>query len=450
MCSPWIIILAFQLSSAGGALWAQSTPRDLTSRPLATLAHWADDVWLALTDRDGSFFGRLSDEGTFQRFNPLMDAEYELDVLTGLFTASEDARWAMATQGLRVSGASINQPFILNFIDWREEIPISGPVGLFTRYARQRSLTTQRDYSNVGLEWREVLGSPFALRSSIGMHFFKSSADVEVGVTRNWNQNGRRLWTADLRVAMLDAFNNVIFNALGVQPEETPAHFNYETLPFATRLSVVWSPSCCRVEMRGGLSNRSEVLVSFPASGDPSFALTERVSFAGALAEVAVSQRISLAAYSTTARASTNRQFTPASVDDLRVTEETKSLGLRARLALGEAPVLELDLHGLWRPEDRRTGDGSSVRHRDRELFAQLALGSRPLTGWTWRLAYAFMDRDAGVLAPQLSAVNQRQLMEGGYRFPSGFEFTGGLRWDVDSFDAAPFDGGHLRFAARW
>jgi hypothetical protein len=40
--------------------------------------------------------------------------------------------------------------------------------------------------------------------------------------------------------------------------------------------------------------------------------------------------------------------------------------------------------------------------------------------------------------------------MEWGYRLRSGFEIVAGLRWDLDRLAAAPFDGGHLRFAATW
>ncbi len=155
-------------------------------------------------------------------------------------------------------------------------------------------------------------------------------------------------------------------------------------------------------------------------------------------------------AYGTVARAATDRRFTPASLQDLRLREETRAWGVRGRWTAGETLGLELDLHERWRPEDRCTGDGSSVRHRDREVFGQVALARRPGAGWTWRLGYAFMDRAAGVLAPQLTAVHHRQLMEGGYRFPAGFEVAGGVRWDLDRLLTSPFDGGQLRFATTW
>ena len=105
----------------------------------------------------------------------------------------------------------------------------------------------------------------------------------------------------------------------------------------------------------------------------------------------------------------------------------------------------------MRRPEWRwPEGGGSPREHRDRAVFARAALVRRPEAGWTGRLAYALLDRDAGFLAPWLTAQNQRLVTEAGHRFPSGFEVTAGLRWDVDRFARDPFDGGHLRLSAGW
>ncbi|MDE0256961.1 MAG: hypothetical protein OXR82_01055, partial [Gammaproteobacteria bacterium] len=49
---------------------ATSPAGDPDSAAIATLAVWADQVWLSLLDRDGSYYGRLAEEGIFQRFNP--------------------------------------------------------------------------------------------------------------------------------------------------------------------------------------------------------------------------------------------------------------------------------------------------------------------------------------------------------------------------------------------
>jgi len=104
-----LAVMLLPVAASVGA--AQASP---WKEPIATLASWADDVWLALLDRDGSYFGRLAEEGTFQRFNPLMDDEYELDIWTGLFTGPEDARWARVRNGFRAAGASVSHPHLLN------------------------------------------------------------------------------------------------------------------------------------------------------------------------------------------------------------------------------------------------------------------------------------------------------------------------------------------------
>ena len=209
-----LALAAALLAFADRSVRAQ-TPAERPHAPILTLAPWAEDLWLALPDRDGAYFGRIAEQGTFQRFNPLMDSEYELDLRTGLFAAEEDARWAPADRGLRVAGASINHPFILNAADWRERVPITDRVHLLARFRRQRSLTAQRDYPTVGLSWSRALGTPWTVGAGMGMHFFKSSADVEVTIARRWALR-RGGFALDVRLALLDAFTNAIFDALGV------------------------------------------------------------------------------------------------------------------------------------------------------------------------------------------------------------------------------------------
>ena len=98
----------------------------------------------------------------------------------------------------------------------------------------------------------------------------------------------------------------------------------------------------------------------------------------------------------------------------------------------------------------RSTGGQEPVRHRDRELTGWVALRRRPNAGWSWGVLLARMDREAGLLAPWLTGLNERLVTEWGHRFPSGFEVTAGLRWDLDHFRRQAFDGGHVRFSSRW
>ncbi|MFC1662141.1 hypothetical protein ACFL3S_11950 [Gemmatimonadota bacterium] len=448
---PTICILAVLLTGQPPLRGLGQTPPDTAPHlPIATLNGWADEVWLALTDRDGSYLGRLAEQGTFQRFNPLMDPEYELDVRTSLFTPSEDARWASVGEGFRAAGASINHPFILNLVDWREEIPVSGSVNLRARYHRHRSLTAQRDYTRLGLLWRGVFGSGWNLETGLGVHFFKPSADVDLILGRTWANPGGRRWDLRLRVAALDAFNNMIFNGLGVGEDEVEAHLDYLRSPVAGRLALQSDSDFGRVEIHGGITNRSEVRVTFPGSGAVSYTLKECVGFGGILAEVTPAPSLALAAFAAWARAETDRRHDLPGEGDFTLKEETLTVGFRQRVRTGQRVSLEVDVAAIWRPEDRSGIDGPLVRHRDREIFGMLALASVPAPGFAWRFVLAGLDRDAGELTPDLTAGNLRNVLEWGYRFASGFHVMAGLRWDLDRFSRYPFDGGHLRISSSW
>ena len=416
---------------------------------IATLAVWADQVWLSLLDRDGAYYGRLAEEGVFQRLNPGMDHEYGLDVRSSLFDPGEDARWAELTNGFRVAGASISNAHILNVVDWRQEIHVSGPVDLMARYRRERSLTARRDYPWVAVRWRDVLGTPWTVRVGLGVHFFKPSADVEVALARSWRDGEDRSWTLEVRLAALDAFNDAIFQGLGVRADDVDAHYDYAATPLAARTTLRAAASRWRAELHAGSSRRSEVRVTFPATGRAPFTQLEQVAFLGALLQVTPLDRVTLALYGTWAGADTERRA-PAGGPGFTLREQTGAVGALARTRLNPLWAVETELARVGRPEWRTRAGGARREHRDREVFARAALVRYPEAGWTGRLAYALLDRDAGDQAPWLTARNHRLITEAGHRFRSGFEVTAGLRWDLDHFEREPFEGGHLRLSAAW
>ena len=428
---------------------ATSPAGETDSAALATLAAWADQVWLSLLDRDGAYYGRLAEEGIFQRFNPEMDHEYELDVRSGLFDPGEDARWAELPNGFRVAGGSLNNPHILNVVDWRQETHISGPVDLMARYRRERSLTARRDYPWVGVRWRDVLGTPWTVRVGLGIHFFKPSADVEVALARSWRDGEDRSWTVEVRLAALDAFNEAIFQGLGVRADDVDAHYDYAGAPLAARTTLRAAASRWRAELHAGSSRRSEVQVTFPATGRAPFTQLEQVAFLGALFQVTPLERVTLALYGTWASADTERRA-PANVPGFTLREQTVTVGARARTRLNPLWAVETELARVRRPEWRTPAGGARREHRDRGVFARAALVRYPEAGWTSRLAYVLLDRDAGSRAPWLTAQNQGLITEAGHRFRSGFEVTAGLRWDLDHFGRDRFEGAHLRLSAAW
>jgi len=299
------------------------------------------------------------------------------------------------------------------------------------------------------MRWRDMLGTPWIVQVGIGVHYFKPSADVEVALARPWRDREDRRWTLEMRLAALDAFNEAIFQGLGVRADEVDAHYDYAGAPLAARTTLRAAASRWRAELHAGSSRRSEVRVTFPATGLAPFTQFERVAFLGGLLQVTPLEPVTLALYGTWARADTERQA-PASGLGFTLREQTVTAGARARTRLNPAWAVETELERVQRPEWRTPGGGAPREHRDRGVFARAALVRYPEAGWTSRLAYVLLDRDAGFLAPWLTAQNHRLITEAGHRFRSGFEVTAGGSWDLDNFGRAPFDGGHLRLSAGW
>ncbi len=370
-------------------------------------------------------------------------------MLTSLFTSDEDARWAAAGSGLRVAGTSINHPFILQQVDWRHAAPVSGPVDFLVRYRRQHTLAARRDYPTVGLRWSGVGGSPWSLSTTLGIHFFKASADVELRASRRWGQPSASETRLEFRVALLDTFSDAIFQGLGVAPEETPAHFDYARPPLAGRVLLTRASGPVRFELHAGASARTEVRVTFPETGERSYRLLERVHFVGGLTEVRASERLAIAGYGGVAEADAERRFEGGSLSRLTSEERTSIFGLVLRAWLGPGTGVVAGVRRVGRPETRIT-EQQPVRHSDREHSAWAGLRRQPTAGWTWGALVAWMDREAGVLAPWLSGANKRLITDWGYRFVSRFEVTAGVRWDLDYSRDRLFDGGHLRFTAMW
>jgi len=412
--------------------------------PVATLSVWANDVWLDLLDREGTMRGPLAEEGIFQRFHERMDAEYALDVRTGLFSAAEDARWAVSGDGIRAATSSISHPHVLNHLEWRQRFSVSGSLGLLADYRRDHSFTDRRDHTRLGLSWTDE--GRWTVWSRIGVHFFKPAADLEVGATRTWPLDAGNSWLLEVRIAALDVFSDLVFVRLGVDPLDVEAQLDHAGLPLAARAFLERRARRWRLELHGGGSTVVQSRVSFPSGAKAPFDLTERVGFAGALLEVTPAKGLSVAGYGRVARALTRHDYPWWSAPSLRIVERTEAAGAHLRQRLAPDLALEAELHGVWRPEARLLGPGS-VRHRDRELYGALALVRRSDSGWTGQLRYAWLDRQAGVLLPDVGGFNHRLVTEAGYRTAAGFEVSGGFRWDLDELGGHTFDGAQLRLS---
>ena len=450
VCAGWLFAGGLSAQATADTTEADLAPQVPPPTLIATLSVWADQMWHSLLDRDGSYHGRLAREGTFQRFSRLMDSEYELDIRSGLYAPAEDVRWTGVTSGIRIRGASISPSRILSLVDWRQESRISGTLDLLFTYRREHSLTARRDYPWLGVRWHEVGGSEWKLETGFGIHFFKPSSDVELGLSRTWTDSDGADWSLVFRVVALDAFSNTIFNSVGVEEEEVEAHFDYETIPLAARAALRRASPRWLFEVEAGSSNSSDLRVTFPSTEVRPYTQLERVWFFGGLAQATPVAELAVALYGTIARADTERLYTDPSTPGFTLREETRRLGSRANWRLNALWAVETDLEWIWRPEERRPVGSAALEHEDRELFVRLGVAREPRAGWTGHLAYGLLDRHAGVRASWLTAKHERLTVECGYRFTSSFHLTAGVRWDLDNFSDSPFDGGHLRMVTSW
>ena len=106
------------------------------------------------------------------------------------------------------------------------------------------------------MRWRDVLGTPWTVQVGLGVHFFKPSADVEVALARSWRDREERSWTLEVRLAALDAFNEAIFQGLGVRADEVDAHYDYAGAPLAARTTLRAAASRWRAELHAGSSRK--------------------------------------------------------------------------------------------------------------------------------------------------------------------------------------------------
>ena len=119
---PAVIFLSIAVAAPAAAPAAQSDWLGLR----ATLAGWADDVWLRLLDRDAARDGRLSDRGILQRFNPTIDPDYQINLIRARFGLLDDADWYRHARGARYWGGSINTRDFAEGAEFKESVPL-GP-----------------------------------------------------------------------------------------------------------------------------------------------------------------------------------------------------------------------------------------------------------------------------------------------------------------------------------
>src|SRR5207249_3909294 len=232
----------------------------------------------------------------------------------------------------------------------------------------------------------------------------KPSSDLEAGA--GWRRPGREL---ALYVAVLDAFNDLIYQDLEVLNAAADTALDYERQP---------------VTLRGNLDLR--LATRWRVEGQGNAGLT-------------------LGGFATYVRALTDRTPLPdgRALDDFRLTERTMQAGglLLARVA--PEWVIESWLARSWRPERKvyrnAAAPAADIDYQDVAWSGQAVLERRPEHGFTGGITYELDVRDvtrgAGEVPARegsLARHNNEVRLEFGWRAANRWAFQLGLGLDSD------------------
>ena len=446
-----ISLVAALIIVVPGAVNAQASPEGSgTIAPLAqaSLDSWARRTWLQITDRDGSFYGRLAEEGVFQRFNPLQDAEYRLDLIGGAFGMLDEGEWVRTPEGLRLWLASISHPHLVNGLEARKRMKLRGGVALQFEYLREETLEADRNLAFFTFDAPDLFTKGIGAFAGISLKFFKPDADVEMGF---------RYHTPGLEItatfAVPDAFNDLLFKTLGVDSDQVEAHLDYLRQPLGTRLAAAWARGRVRGELYAGGTRGSILRVTFPMGLEQNYQQRERAYYAGGLLETDVARHWILGGYARRARAETERRHEDESraASDFDLVETTQAVGTFVTRRISDRFSVAVQAEWVGRPETRVSPEPTeSVDHDDDEWWASATGTFRP-GRWIVRAGYLIDRRDAGPLVEDLTGTNQRLVVDFGFQFTSATRIEAGAGLDLDfGREGGTFDGGHLRLVSHW
>jgi hypothetical protein len=258
----------------------------------------------------------------------------------------------------------------------------------------------------------------------------KPSADIEVGA--GWRRGDTRV---SLSVAVLDAFNDLIYQDLKTVGMSPDTALDYERQPIMLHANFdIPLGSRFRFEGHGGLLG--PCLVRAYVQAVPVRDIRQGGDGPAALAY-------------------------GRPLDDFRLTERTTQAGAQLLARVASRWVFHTWARRMWRPEWRvyRTSAAADVNYEDVSWSGQAALkygaGDGFMLSTTLDVDDRSVVRGAGGVASfePLGRDNNEVRFDFGWRFPSQSAFTLGLALELDPGMIHPrgwFGGAHGRFVLYW
>ena len=422
-----------------------------------SLNRWADEAWFTILDRDAAIYGRLSDQGILQRFHPRIGPDYEGAKIRFRFDGVDDYVWYRHTNGARFAGGSINTRDLAIDAEFKQSVPMGSHWAAGVHFNKE-------DYPDVV---RSLVRLSFTRESPNGVFGFiegaltpiKPSADIEVG--GGWRRGATRV---TMSAAVLDAFNDLIYQSLNVYHVFADTALDYQSHPvmLRTNFDVPLGPRF-RLEGHGGLLGPSLVRAYVQTVPDSGFLQQEDYGFVGALFEWIASPRVTAGGYATYVNAVIDRQPLPygrATLDNFRLTERTSQAGARLLVRIAPRWLFYSWAGRMWRSQQRgyRTAGAPDVDYGDESWSGQAELKYGARDGLMVSTTLDVDDRnvvrgDGEVpVFDDLTRSNNRLRFDFGWRLPNASEFNLGLAFDLDPGNYARgwFGGAHGRFVLYW
>lgn len=447
------ILIVLSLGVALLNPWRAANAQSDTSQVArGTLQGWEEQVRLAIFDRGGSFHGRTSERGILQRFNEDMDSEYDLDVLSSVFSLSEQYQWYRRKNGARYWAGSIDELRLIQHGDFKASVPLGASWAADVWFTYQETLTAQR--ALLWLGFRRKLSDDDAhvfLRGTL--QAVKPDADLELGVVLT--PGGGTLTVA---IAALDLFSDFNYQVLEVNPSIADSALDYTSHPFTLRAALDMPiGGHFRTEAYALFLTPTRLAVESQTRPGEGFVQDERYAYAGGLVEWEPSTRTALGLIATWVRASLGRE--PLSngqpEDDFELTEETWRVGFYAIHNFPNRFALEAWLGRVWRMEDRLRPDTAmapDTNYEDRTWAGRNSFIYQTPRGFRAELGLDFTARETSGSTPvptlsPLGRNNFRLRADFGWHFGQRAFFLLGANLDLDG---GSFDGAHGRFMLNW
>jgi len=260
------LVLALAWPAAGRAQSDSLTPH-------FTLNGWAQDAWLTILDRDApTYGGRLSSKGILQRFDSLVDADYETTKIRFQFDDLDDYLWFRRANGARFTGGSVATQSLAIESEFKQSVPLGGRWAAQVHFNKQNLPELVRGLVRLGFTRAEPTGVFEFIEGTLTP--LKPSMDIEIGA--GWRDGDMRV---ALSLAVLDAFNDFIYQDLKTVGEIPDSALDYERQPVILHANLDIPLSArFRFEGHGGYLLPSVVRAYVQAVPDSGFRQIGRAS----------------------------------------------------------------------------------------------------------------------------------------------------------------------------